>query len=123
MPGRDLHDKLNDLSASWNDPAVVKAFEKLKEYTDKGYFPKGYVSLDPSEAESLFYQQKGGIINEGTWFDRTINSNGFDAANYDVYKFPTEQKPARSSVFAEMFQINGKLDKTKQDAPLSWVNI
>jgi len=45
--GPVLHDKLNNLEASWNDPAVVKTFEKLSEYTDKGYFPKGYSSLDP----------------------------------------------------------------------------
>lgn len=114
--GPELHDKLTNLTASWNDPAVVKTFEKLKEYTDKGYFPKGYVSLDPQEAESVFYQQKAGLINEGTWFDRNINSNGFDAKNFDVFTFPTDQKPARTSVFAEMFQINGASDKAKQDA-------
>ncbi|UQZ86275.1 Multiple sugar-binding protein precursor [Paenibacillus konkukensis] len=114
--GPELHDKLSGLTASWNDPAVVKTFEKLKEYTDKGYFPKGYVSLDPTEAEALFYQQKAGLINEGTWFDRNINSNGFDANNYDEFAFPNDHKPARPSVFAEMLQINGKSDKAKQDA-------
>ncbi|MFD0695961.1 ABC transporter substrate-binding protein [Paenibacillus sp. GCM10027628] len=56
--GPELHDKLTSLNASWNEPAVVKTFEKLKEYTDKGYFPKGYVSLDPQEAEALIYQKK-----------------------------------------------------------------
>lgn len=114
--GPELHDKLSNLTASWNDPAVVKTFEKLKEYTDKGYFPKGYVSLDPQEADSVFYQQKAGLINEGTWFDRNINSNGFDANQFGVFKFPSEQKPVRPSVFAEMFQINGSSEKAKQDA-------
>jgi len=114
--GPDLHDKLTSLNASWNDPAVVKTFEKLKAYTDKGYFPKGYVSLDPQEAEALIYQQKAGLINEGTWFDRNLNTNATDAKNYSVFKFPTEQKPARPSVFAEMFQINGNADKAKQEA-------
>lgn len=117
--GPELHDKLTSLQASWNDPAVVKTFEKLKEYTDKGYFPKGYVSLTPDEADATFYQQKAGFINEGTWFDRNINSNGFDVNNFDVFKFPSDQKPVRPSVFAEMFQINGSSAKAKQDAAVN----
>ncbi|WP_026281151.1 ABC transporter substrate-binding protein [Paenibacillus massiliensis] len=116
--GPELHDKLNRLEASWNDPAVVKTFEKIKEYTDKGYFPMGYSSLDPSEAEMLFYQQSAAIINEGTWFDGTISENGFDPAQFDVFKFPTEQTPARASVFAEMLQINGASDAAKQEAAI-----
>ncbi|MFB5760881.1 ABC transporter substrate-binding protein [Paenibacillus medicaginis] len=116
--GPELHDKLNNLEASWNDPAVVKTFEKIKEYTDKGYFPRGYSSLDPSEAEMLFYQQSGAIINEGTWFDGNITENGFDPAQFDVFKFPTEQTPARASVFVEMLQLNGSSDPAKQEAAL-----
>ncbi|MFD0695962.1 hypothetical protein ACFQZT_17940 [Paenibacillus sp. GCM10027628] len=56
------------------------------------------------------------MINEGTWFDRNLNTNATDAKNFGVFKFPTEQKPARPSVFAEMFQINGMSDKAKQEA-------
>jgi raffinose/stachyose/melibiose transport system substrate-binding protein len=114
--GPELHDKLNRLEASWNDPAVIKAFEKIQEYTDKGYFPKGYSSLDPTEAESLFYQEQAAMINEGTWFDGNIMENGFDPNNYDVFKFPNDQTPSRASVFAEMFQINGGSSPEKQEA-------
>jgi raffinose/stachyose/melibiose transport system substrate-binding protein len=114
--GPELHDNLNNLTASWNDPAVIKTFEKIKEYSEKEYFPKGYVSLDANEAEAIIYQEKAGLINEGTWFDGVITSSGFDPANYNVFKFPNDQKPSRASVFVEMFQINGKLDKAKQDA-------
>ncbi|MDG0790383.1 extracellular solute-binding protein [Cohnella ginsengisoli] len=114
--GPQLHDKLNALDASWNDPAVVKTFEKLKEYTDKGYFPKGYSMVDPTEAEALIYQEQAGMINEGTWFDGTITAEGFDNSKFDVFSFPTEQTPQRASVFAEMFQINGESDPAKQDA-------
>ncbi|SEL71965.1 carbohydrate ABC transporter substrate-binding protein, CUT1 family [Paenibacillus sp. cl141a] len=116
--GPELHDKLKSLEASWNDPAVVKTFEKIKEYTDNNYFPVGYSSLDPMEAESLFYQGNTGMINEGTWFDRNITSNGVDPNDYGVFKFPTEHTPARSSVFVEMLQINGEIDSDKQEAAI-----
>ncbi|TDG00759.1 ABC transporter substrate-binding protein [Paenibacillus piri] len=116
--GPELHDKLKGLQASWNDPAVVKTFEKLKEYTDKGYFSKGYISLDPNEADALIYQEKAGFVMEGTWFDRNIMKAGFDPTKFDVFNFPNEQKPSRVSSFTEMLQINGKIDKAKQDAAL-----
>lgn len=116
--GPELHDKLNSLDASWNDPAVVKTFEKIKEYTDNGYFPMGYSSLDPTEAESLIYQESAGIINEGTWFDGNIMTNGFDPQKFDVFKFPNGQTPERASVFAEMLQINSGSDSAKQEAAI-----
>ncbi|WP_419872598.1 ABC transporter substrate-binding protein [Candidatus Pristimantibacillus sp. PTI5] len=114
--GPELHDKLNALEASWNDPSVIQTFEKIKEYTDNGYFPRGYSLLDPTEAENLIYQEQAGMINEGTWFDGVINGQGFDNTKYDVFKFPTDQTPQRASVFAEMFQINGGSDTAKQEA-------
>lgn len=114
--GPELHDKLNALEASWNDPSVVKTFEKIKEYTDNGYFPKGYSLLDAQEAENLMYQEQAGMINEGTWFDGVISGQGFDNTKYDVFKFPSDQTPQRASVFAEMFQINGESDPAKQEA-------
>ena len=43
--GPEEHDKLQSLSTSWDCDAVVKSFEKFKEFTDKGYFPDGFVSL------------------------------------------------------------------------------
>jgi raffinose/stachyose/melibiose transport system substrate-binding protein len=118
--GPELHDKLNNLEASWNDPAVVKTFEKLGEYTDKGYFPKGYSSLDPTEAENLIYSKQAGMISEGTWFDGSIANEGFNNTEFEVFKFPTEQSPARSSVFAEMIQLNGELQGAKKDAAIKF---
>lgn len=114
--GPELHDKLNALEASWNDPAVIQAFGKIQEYTDKGYFPKGYSSLDPTEAESLFYQEQAVLTSQGPWFDGNIAENGFDVNDYDVFKFPNDQTPSRASVFAEMFQINGSSSAEKQEA-------
>lgn len=116
--GAELHDKLLSLQASWNDPAIVKTFEKLKEYTDKGYLPKGYVAMDPSEAQTLFYQGKSGLTNEGTWFDGAITNQGFDPHKYSVFSFPNGTK--RTSVFIEMFQINKKADKAKQEAAIKF---
>lgn len=116
--GPELHDRLMSLSASWNNPAVVKTFGKLKEYTDKGYFPKGYISLSPQEANTMFYQKKAGLIAEGTSFDRNLNSMGIDVHEFGIFTFPTGHKPARASVFAEMLQINGESEPEEQEAAI-----
>src|SRR5208283_4166 len=76
--GPQKHTRLNMLTASWNDPAVVQAFQKLKEWSDKGYFPKGFVALDPTEAESQFYQGKCAFIIEGNWMDSALIQNSLD---------------------------------------------
>lgn len=118
--GPELHDKLNRMEASWNDPAVVRTFAKLKEYADKGYFAKGHISLDPNEAAATFYQEQAGFTIEGTWFDRNIVQNGFSPESFAVTAFPNGHNPPRPSVFTEMYQINGDIEAAKQEAALQF---
>jgi raffinose/stachyose/melibiose transport system substrate-binding protein len=67
--GPEMHDKLFALEASYNSPEVVKAFAKLKEWVDKGYFNEGFISLDPNQALPLLYQNKAGTIFQGPWIE------------------------------------------------------
>ncbi|MCP8967745.1 ABC transporter substrate-binding protein [Ectobacillus ponti] len=114
--GPDLHDKLNSMKASWDDPAVVKTFAKLKEWSDKGYFQKGFISMDPEEAETITYQDKGALVLEGSWYDGTLIAKGYKPENFQFFPFTTEQTPTRMSSFVEMFQVKAGLDKEKQAA-------
>ncbi|WP_178019818.1 ABC transporter substrate-binding protein [uncultured Paenibacillus sp.] len=114
--GSELHDKLNNLEASWDDPAVVQSFAKLKEWSDKGYFEKGFITLDPMEAETPLYHAQQGFALEGAWVDMNISQAGVDPKQIGIFKFPNDQQPVRMSSFAEMFQINGSADPKVQDA-------
>jgi raffinose/stachyose/melibiose transport system substrate-binding protein len=113
--GPELHDQLNALEASWTDPAVVSALAKLKEWNDKGWFTKGFITMAPEEAEMYMYSE-GGYALEGTWFDQTLSSNGYDPNNYLFFKFPNEQGAARMSSFLEGFQISAETTPEKQEA-------
>ena len=115
--GPELHDKLNAMEASWNDPAVVSAFAKLKEYSDKGYFPKGHVAIDQAEAINYFYPAKAGVVIEGPWLDVNITKTGFDNNNFGTFKYPGT---TRASVFAEMIQFNANLEGAKKDAAIKF---
>jgi raffinose/stachyose/melibiose transport system substrate-binding protein len=117
--GPKLHDDLNSLEVSWKNEAVIKTFAKLKEWADDGYFPKGFVSLDPQEIETGFYQGTNmGYIIEGPWWDGNLISNGFDPQSEDFFPFPTDQTPVRMSSFAEMFQISAQASPTQRDAAI-----
>ncbi|WP_019638401.1 ABC transporter substrate-binding protein [Paenibacillus fonticola] len=114
--GVELHDQLNALEASWEDPAVVQSFQKLKEWSDKGYFEKGFITLDPQEAETPLYHGLQGFAIEGAWVDLTISQAGVDPSSIGIFKFPTDHQPVRMSSFAEMFQINGSSEPAVQEA-------
>jgi len=116
--GPKLHDDLLALKANWKDPAVVKTFAKLKEWSDAGYFLKGFVSLDPQEVSNLFYPGKLGYTIEGSWWDGNIITNGFDPVTEDFEAFPTDQNPIRMSSFAEMFQISGQSAPAQREAAI-----
>jgi raffinose/stachyose/melibiose transport system substrate-binding protein len=114
--GPALHDKLNALNASWKDPAVAKTFAKIKEWADADYFPKGFISLDPTEVENQFFQGSMGYIIEGNWWDGSMIANGFDPNSQDFTKVPTDQKPVRMSSFVEMFQVSAQAPQAQREA-------
>ena len=47
--GAEQHDAMNTFDETWDNDAVTKAFEKYKEFVDKGYFPDGFLTQDPND--------------------------------------------------------------------------
>ena len=119
--GPKRHDELNALKASWKDPAVVQTFAKLKEWSDAGYFPKGFISLDPQEVETNFYSGTMAYNIEGSWWDGNMNMNEFDPSSQDFFTFPTDQNPVRTSSFVEMFQVSAQNNPEQMDASIKLV--
>jgi raffinose/stachyose/melibiose transport system substrate-binding protein len=118
--GPKLHDDLLTLKASWTDPAVVKALAKMKEWGDAGYFSKGYISLDPSEVQTAFYQNTVGHILEGGWYDGMMAAGGLSSDSIGFFAMPTDQTPVRVSSFAEMLQISARSSADQQAAAIKF---
>jgi len=116
--GPDLHDKLMAMEESWNQEAVINTYAKWKEWNEKGYFPQGFLTLDPSETKFLLYNGQAGMVLEGPWFDGTLNADQQDPSLYGFFPLPTDHAPVRISSFVEMFQINKDSPKAEQDAAL-----
>ncbi|MBU5443065.1 ABC transporter substrate-binding protein [Paenibacillus sp. MSJ-34] len=51
----------------WDDPNMIKAWAKHKEWVDKGYFKKGELALDYADMTTQFTTGEAVMMFEGTW--------------------------------------------------------
>ena len=117
--GPAMHDKLFSLEASYNSPEVIKAFAKLKEWVNKGYFNDGFISLDPNQSIPLLFQDKAAMTFQGPWIeDQNIIPAHEDPNNYVPIIAPADQKPVRVSGFQEQIQFWAKSKPDQQKAAL-----
>lgn len=114
--GSSTHDKLQTLNADWSQESVVKAFEKYKEWIDKGYFPEGFLSADPNDTKLLVYAGTAAMDIQGPWYEANIDADGQDINNYGFFTLPLKEGGNRMSAFIEMIQFNANIDKAKLDA-------
>jgi raffinose/stachyose/melibiose transport system substrate-binding protein len=117
--GPTAHDKLFALDESYNSPAVIQAFAKLKEWVEKGYFNEGFISLDPDQALPLLFQDSAAMIFQGPWIeDQNVIKSHQDPNNYVPIVAPSDQKPARVSGFQEQLQFWSKSKPEAQKAAM-----
>lgn len=103
--GADTHDSLDTFKTSWaGNKAVIQALAKYKEFADKGYFPKGFVTADPDNVKTNLYDGSCAMETEGPWWDSYVISDKQDMSKYDYFPFPSGGKN-RMSAFAEMTQF------------------
>jgi raffinose/stachyose/melibiose transport system substrate-binding protein len=114
------HDALLNTDTSWTSDPVVKSFAKLKEWSDKGYFPKGFLNIDPSTNLPLLYNDQAAIVFDTPSLEtgRIIREN-MSPADYGTFPLPTDHKPLRAPGSPSQFQVNAKApDETRQAALL-----
>jgi raffinose/stachyose/melibiose transport system substrate-binding protein len=104
--GPTLHDKLLAGTASWDNPAVVKAFTELREWSTKGWLPQGVMGLDPSVTEPGFTQGTYAYTIAGGWADSSYIQKAADPSAYGTFALPTDQNPNRHSGWVEGYMIN-----------------
>lgn len=119
--GAELHDKLNTFEESWNCDAVVQAFEKYKEWVDAGYFPDGFLTLDPNDTIMAMGTGECAMDLQGQWYDGQFIQNDLDPNNYGVFAFPSGDDN-RMSAFAEMTQFNANLSDEELDACVKFMD-
>jgi raffinose/stachyose/melibiose transport system substrate-binding protein len=91
--GPDALQKVKDGSAKLTDPQYVAAAQAVANLGAKGYFGKGFASLDYSPAVDQFIQGKAAMFYMGSWAigdynDATRNKIG-GPDNIGFFPFPT----------------------------------
>lgn len=103
--GPALNDKIQSRHASWDSKPVIESFTTLKEWTDKGYFTPGFLSINPQDDEIPWMQGKAAMVFEGPWVDSQLISSHQNLNKYGFFPFPEDQTPNRLSVFAQQIMI------------------
>ena len=62
--GPELNDKLMSMQASWNCPEIVATFAKLQEWVKKGYFPDGFLAVDPMQDTTPMFDGTAAMVVE-----------------------------------------------------------
>lgn len=117
--GAENHDNLLLLKESWADnEAVTKSFAKLKEWIDKGYFPKTVLTEDSSSANMLFFSGQTAMTMENPGLASQIVSNNYDVNNFSWFAFPSGT--GRVSAYAKMCQFNKNISDEKLEAAMKF---
>ena len=118
--GADEHDALLLLQNNWAESeAVVKAFAKMKEWFDKGYFPNTVLTEDSNSSKALIYSDKAAMIMENPGMASEIVANNYDTEAYSWFAFPNGS--GRVSAYAKLCQFNANISEEKlQAAMLFW---
>ncbi|MDP9363049.1 MAG: extracellular solute-binding protein [Chloroflexota bacterium] len=104
--GPELHDRLNQLEASWESPEVVAAYELLRKWVDNEWIVPGFLSVSPDDARQPFYRGEAAMVFEGDWLESVLKSDEQEMANFDFFLPPTGHEPLRMSGFPEQVMIS-----------------
>jgi len=112
--GPSLHDELLELKVSWNNPAVVDAFELLKEWGNK-WVEKGALGSNPTDTGLLFTAGKAAQSVQGNW--EVGNLTPAQYKDFDMFVPPKQSGgPARLAGFAQGYAISSHVTGEALDA-------
>jgi raffinose/stachyose/melibiose transport system substrate-binding protein len=118
--GPELHDQLANRETSWDNPAVVKAYELLQKWADEEWIIPDFLNVDPSDARMPWYQGAAAMVFEGDWMEGVIKGDEQDHTNYSFFLPPTEHDPLRYSAFPEQIMIAAASERA--DAAAEFIN-
>lgn len=118
--GVEEHDGLNNMTTDWStSEAVTKAFAKLKEWEQKGYFNEGFLTEDPNDCRMYLYNGTCAmIIDSPTMASQIVNAEQ-DSNLYSFFAFPTESNgdgTGRMAAYVKMTQVNKNVTDAQLDA-------
>lgn len=118
--GEKERDSLYALEGDWSQDGVVKAFAKLKEWTDAGYLPDGFVTSEPNDARLLLYNGQAAMTIDGAPLSRMMKSNDCDFNQFGSFRIPFGETDMRMPTYITMIQYNSKLSQEQLEAAIAF---
>ena len=116
--GPEIHDGLNALNESSDQPCVVGSYQKLADWIAKGWLVPDFLNVAPDDSRFAIYQGTAAMILEGPWFEPAIAEAGVDPSVYGFFIPPTDHEPSRYSAFPEQWMISAGSKKQEAAAKL-----
>ena len=118
--GPEERDALYALEGDWSQDAVVQAFTKLKEWSDAGYLPEGFVTSEPNDARLLLYNGQAAMTIDGAPLSRMMKSNDCDFNLFSSFRIPFAGEDMRMPTYVTMIQYNSKLSEEELEAAIAF---
>jgi raffinose/stachyose/melibiose transport system substrate-binding protein len=105
---------------TWNDPAIVKAFDYTRLLAEKGYYGKDYTGMNQQDAQLAFTSGKAAMYVDGTWEESVYGGSGLNLGRFYI---PNEQGVRIGSLSVSNYMTYAVSSKTKYpDAAVAYVN-
>ncbi len=72
--GSDAVTALGDRTLSYDDPKIMKLYQMLYDYNNRGYFGANTINKDTNMARTDFHSEKAAMHFDGTWYLGTAAS-------------------------------------------------
>ncbi|WGF87522.1 ABC transporter substrate-binding protein [Marinivivus vitaminiproducens] len=118
--GPEIHDGLNTLRASWDQPCVVAAYATLRQWVEDEWLVPDFLNVTPPDARLPMYLGDAAMIIETNGFEVTLDIDEQDIALYDFFLPPTGHDPQRYPAFPEQWMIAA--DSGNPDAAAAFVD-
>jgi len=111
VAGREVASDVLYGDGPWDQPAMIKAAQVLKQWFDAGYMDAATVSaLDSKQEQAAFYAGGGAMSFLGNTHVLQAQANGqADPANFDVFPLPSpnpDQAPAATAGIGSSWVMN-----------------
>lgn len=120
--GPEKHDQLNRLEASWDEPCVVAAYERMRKWVENEWLVPDFLNVTPADARMPVYLGTAAMIIEGDWFEGVVRGDGQSTDNLDFFLLPTGHEPLRFSAFPQQWMIaEGSGNHDAAAAFIDWI--
>lgn len=117
--GPQLHDALLLGEESWDQQAVIDAFDLFVAWDSRGWITEGALGVAPADAEQSFVQGTSAYTISGPWIEtQYIAPSGQPREEFSTFLLPTGHEEVRHSGFIEGLMISTTCGNPQEAAAL-----